>query len=241
MDFQKRFLENTMETLIIFVFLITVLSCGCIDSVKEDSVKELTDENVTLSPQDEELAERIGFDKEVLFIVREDSNVQLHQLTGFDENGTKTKVNGLSIRVPYEKSEQLVFNLRPKLRPKGYMVFLSEMNFGIGNEPDEIAILKGTDQYEILRIKQTNGINYGVENKDVIDKLKEWEELYPFEILGADFDWVEAEFKTVPEDMDSFAEEVYEFCPDVVDQGTGTVEDLAEEMRKTKRLFLWWD
>lgn len=51
----------------------------------------------------------------------------------------------------------------------------------------------------------------------------------------------EAVFKKTPADMDAFAREVYEFCPDVVDQGVGTVHALAREMRKTGALYLWWD
>lgn len=61
------------------------------------------------------------------------------------------------------------------------------------------------------------------------------------EIVGAGGDWIEAEFVNQPKHMQVFAEEVYEFCPDVVDQGTDTVEALAEEMQETNLLFLWWD
>jgi len=39
----------------------------------------------------------------------------------------------------------------------------------------------------------------------------------------------------------TFAKEMYKVCPDIVDQGTGSIEALAEEMKKTKRLFFWWD
>jgi hypothetical protein len=35
--------------------------------------------------------------------------------------------------------------------------------------------------------------------------------------------------------------EVYEFCPDVVDQGTDTVEGLESEIKKSGTIFLWWD
>jgi len=41
--------------------------------------------------------------------------------------------------------------------------------------------------------------------------------------------------------MRAFAEEVYQFCPDVVDQGAGSIDALAEEMKRTNALFLWWD
>jgi hypothetical protein len=71
--------------------------------------------------------------------------------------------------------------------------------------------------------------------------LKEWEKTSPFDIIGADNDWVEIEFKSLPKDLKSFAEEVYDFSPDAVDQGPGSTTELANEIQQTKRLFLWWD
>ena len=37
------------------------------------------------------------------------------------------------------------------------------------------------------------------------------------------------------------ARRMYRFCPDIVDQGTGTVAALAKELEQTNELFLWWD
>jgi hypothetical protein len=37
------------------------------------------------------------------------------------------------------------------------------------------------------------------------------------------------------------AKEAYKVCPDIVDQGTRTVAKLAQEMKRTKRLYFWWD
>ncbi|MGQ0423169.1 DUF4253 domain-containing protein, partial [Bacillus sp. HC-Mk] len=55
--------------------------------------------------------------------------------------------------------------------------------------------------------------------------------------------WVDAIFSALPtdEEMQSFAQEMYEFCPDIVEQGTESIEELVEEIKKTKKLFLWWD
>lgn len=39
----------------------------------------------------------------------------------------------------------------------------------------------------------------------------------------------------------ALAEQMYEFCPDIVDQGVGTVEKLARELKSSGRLFFWWD
>jgi hypothetical protein len=41
--------------------------------------------------------------------------------------------------------------------------------------------------------------------------------------------------------MLAFAREVYQFCRDVVEQGTETVEKLAAEMKRSNRMYLWWD
>jgi len=35
--------------------------------------------------------------------------------------------------------------------------------------------------------------------------------------------------------------ELYDFCPDIVDQGTGTMEALKLEITRTRELYLWWD
>ena len=58
---------------------------------------------------------------------------------------------------------------------------------------------------------------------------------------GLIFDWFEAAFETPPKDYTKFAREVYAFCPDIVDQGAGSVEELAKEIERTKSVYLWWD
>ena len=41
--------------------------------------------------------------------------------------------------------------------------------------------------------------------------------------------------------MDPFAKEVYTFCPDVVDQGVGSIEALEEAIKEMHGVWLWWD
>jgi hypothetical protein len=114
-----------------------------------------------------------------------------------------------------------------------------EMNAGL--KIDKIGIIKGTDQYEILRIMQTAGDEYDITNEDVIEQLKEWEMISTFEIIGADSDWVEIEFKTLPKDLKAFAEAVYDFSPDTIDEGPGSIDGLIKELKGTRKLFLSWD
>lgn len=42
-------------------------------------------------------------------------------------------------------------------------------------------------------------------------------------------------------DPKALAKRMYAFCPDIVDQGCGTVGRLAKELVKTQRFFFWWD
>ena len=87
----------------------------------------------------------------------------------------------------------------------------------------------------------TDGDDYDISNQDVIERLKEWEINSPFDIhrsrqrLGGD------RIQDLTKGLEAFIEEVYDFCPDAVDQGPGSIAELVKEIQKTKKLFLWWD
>ena len=197
------------------------------------------EETITLSPHAEELAKSIKFDRQVLIMAKEESGASVYRLIGYDEKDYQIMADGIAVTVPEDRTDTVLTSLRRKLTPLKYMAFVVEMNAGI--KTDRIGILKGADQYDILRVMHTDGDDYDISNSDVIERLKEWEKCSPFDIIGADNDWVEIEFKTLPKDLKAFAEEVYDFCPDAVDQGPGSIGGLITEIQQTKRLFLWWD
>ena len=192
-----------------------------------------------LTPHEEQIGSQIGFEKEILRIIKDEVNSPLHQLSGYDEDGYQVKVNGIVISSPQSKVEQVRVSLRNKLLPWKYMVFLVEVNEG--TRIARIGIIKGTDQFEILNIMQTNGEPDDITHDDVIEKLREWDKLYPFEIIGAENEWVELEFKKLPRDVKAFAEDVYGFSPDTIDNGAGTINDLIAELKQTRRVTLWWE
>jgi hypothetical protein len=47
-------------------------------------------------------------------------------------------------------------------------------------------------------------------------------------VTGAEGDAVDIQFQTLPEDMDAFVKDLYEFCPDLVDQGTGCLHEFLD-------------
>lgn len=194
------------------------------------------DKNIKLLPEEEALGAKIGFDQETLLLIKQVSRGKIRQFEMVDENNQTVKVNGVLIDSPSINNQDIVFSLRFPLLLSGYLAFAAD-NY----EGREVGILKGNDQFEIVKVMNTDGINYGHNNKDVIAKLKQWMEKYPFDIIGAGIDWVEIEFREVPKDLNSFSKEVYDFCPDSVEQGVGSIGSLEQSIKASKRLFLWWD
>ncbi|CAM3726853.1 DUF4253 domain-containing protein [Mesobacillus thioparans] len=151
-----------------------------------------------------------------------------------DKRGEKI---GVCVEVKQDQAEEFVTEMREEMQELGYLPFICD------SEHNKVCISQVSHQFDILKIQQTNGDNYDISNEMVISKLKEWHHRYPFTIIGADLDWVEASFQGIPngKELRSFATEMYQFCPDIVEQGAGSINGLMEELKESKKLFLWWD
>jgi hypothetical protein len=180
----------------------------------------------------------LGFSEEIISIIRMHNNSPLQPLGQQDlYTDDSVKTVGISFKTNEGEAEEMVEKLNAEFKRIGYQAFICNLDY------EEIGIIKGIDQFDILKIRQTNGDNYDISNEEVIAKLRAWHQRYPFTIIGADFDWVEAKFKLLPEnkELKAFADEIYKFCPDIVDQGSGSIDGLIEEMKETIKLYLWWD
>jgi hypothetical protein len=193
----------------------------------------------SLSASEERIANQIGFEKDIVLLVKGEARSPVHRLSGYDEDGYQIMANGLTVAVPRGRSEQVLWSLRDKLKPLKYMAFIIEINNTL--KIDKIGIIKGTDQYEILRVMHTNGDEDDVSHEEIIEKLKGWGKRCTFDIVGAENDWVEIEFRILPRDLKVFADEVYDFSPDTVDEGAGSASALIKEINATKRLMVWWN
>lgn len=90
-----------------------------------------------------------------------------------------------------------------------------------------------SDSFESIRAAQTNGANYDLDTDDIISRLEKWKTHCEFRVTSAGFDNIEIEFISLPEDMNAFARDLYEFCPDLVDQGTGCLHEMIELAEET--------
>jgi len=150
-------------------------------------------------------------------------------------------LSGVVFKEPYATSTSLVERLYPTFHAKGYSVFVLEQHFNLQRKPDDLAIVKTPDKYTVIRYLQTDAGNYDISNDSLVGLIQKLDARYSLDLIGAGSDWCEFVIRKEPADWLAFAKEVYALCPDIVDQGTGTVEALAEEQKRTKHLYLWWD
>ncbi len=148
-----------------------------------------------------------------------------------------------SVVVPEEKARPLVSSLRKQL-PSGFVTFVGTTRW-IGDEKHdgnaEVVVGKGESQFDILRLARADACNCGMDTEDLAKKLQSWHHSYGINIFHAETDIIEFTLDTIPVDMRVFANEVYEFCPDIVDQGIGSVEALERAIEDHKHVYLWWD
>ncbi len=72
--------------------------------------------------------------------------------------------------------------------------------------------------------------NFDLETVDIVRQLQAWDQQYGIEIDAVEADGLTVVFKTLPDTLSPLAQEIYEFCPDVIDQHFGCFDDLLESL-----------
>jgi hypothetical protein len=193
-----------------------------------------------LTEQEKSLCKSLGINENIAAEIKTMSKSVIEQLPQINEYGEvlEEKFNGICSKVSTVNYMVIDFVSKNKLKfqERNYNLFIFD-----SGESKYLAVIKGKSDTEILKWRQTNGINYDIDNDSIISKLQEWKLKSDFILLGAGMDWLQIQFIHQIPDFNEFAKEVYEFCPDIVDQGIGDVEKLAPELKKMNGVFLWWD
>jgi hypothetical protein len=198
-------------------------------------------QNDNLTPAESALAVKTGFDSSILTELKAITGKEIKQLPTIDqETGdiiTAQKYNGIYCESSENEVVGMVKKLKSKFSGNSYLVFA--FDDGEGNK--SVAVIKGSNELDILRYRRTDGINYGIDNTAVVKKITQWQKKYGLTVIGCGRDWLQVEFDKLPANADQFAKEVYKFCPDIVDQGVGDIESLKAAIKEMHGVALWWD
>lgn len=230
-----------MKPLVLLTTIILVLS-GC--------ESKFQPENKVLTDSDRRLSASFNISEKVLLKVRSytDSpffqfSIHRYSLTSGSivRKTVTTGLPGFMFNEQPKVADRIITSLRDDFEKDGYFIFLSENNFGIKRQPNHVTVIKAKDQFAVLRIMETGGVNYGLSNDSVITLMKRFHNMYNLKLIRAEGDLCEFIIQGKPKNWLELAKQAYEICPDIVDQGAGSVEALAAEMRRTQRLYFWWD
>jgi Domain of unknown function (DUF4253) len=175
---------------------------------------------------------------------------ELERLTGSKGQPVESPAEGnlegvLAFQTKPGEGLDLVKRHHPRLRTAGAFLFLHDHGFGKG--PDVVGVAPATDKFDLIRRVQTNGVNYGHDNRAVIAWLREMDRDEPLEVIGAGFDFVEGFFRAPVKDRPRLARRIHAFCPDFVEQGIGLGEEgephalIEAYYRSNRDFFFWWD
>lgn len=147
-----------------------------------------------------------------------------------------------SVIVPEGEAEALVFQVRDELDP-GLVAFVGTSRW-LGDEKHEgveTVVGPGESQLDVVKLARSNAVNYDMETEEIVAKLKEYDEDFGMDIKRAETDTIVFDLVDWPRDLAAFASDLYGFCPDIVDQGVGSVEALRDAIEATGRVYPWWD
>lgn len=97
-------------------------------------------------------------------------------------------------------------------------------------------------KFQKLYAARTSAPNYNLNTDAIVARLELWDQRHGIKkIKNVDSSALTLVFERTPDPLETFVDEVYQFCPDIVDQGLETVQNLAKDIAKRNTLILWWD
>jgi hypothetical protein len=184
-------------------------------------------------PVDEDEIRALEFDPDVVASLDRRTGSSAELLFGRNAD----KPIGLAWRVGSTVADGIVRGERGGLRAKGYVVFLAERSYGTAL--DRIGVVKTSDPLAPVTLSGTGGPGHST--MDVLLKLRDWQRQTPFDLVGAGADWLEIELRAVPEDVGRLAASARELAPEAVGRDGPELERFANEVRRTRRVLLWWE
>lgn len=107
-----------------------------------------------------------------------------------------------------------------------------------------IALIPTSDWTEVPAYMKFGGYNDCPASEWHVAALRHWRDLYGVQLVGVSHDTLDLRIARRPETREEAAAQaiaIYNYCPDVVDQGSGSVSELARDILNQNWWYLWWD
>jgi hypothetical protein len=149
----------------------------------------------------------------------------------------------LGFRVNHSDAESSIERWNREYLKRGAFVLRYVNTQGYSGGRDAILVLPTRDQWTAVRAAAVSGAGYALDTPAIVEWLRQLNEFHPFSVYGAGADFVEGRFASPPSGQEGtlLAQTMYRLDPAIVDQGTNTVEELAQLLESTGTLYLWWD
>ena len=211
---------------------------GWFNSQKRNTVPPIPFSTDALTDEEKQYCLEANLSEEDgLFLKRLTKN-SVEKLVLDETTDQSDKINGIFCAVRENNSSEVILKYTEEFRGQGKYIF----HFRLGTHGFDIAITGATnDPYKLMQLSGTNGLNSEISTEDILEKYRKWDKEFGIIPIGIGFDYCECAIRNTNINFNKLAAEVYEFCSDVVDQGTETLEALEEEMKRTGTIYLWWD
>jgi hypothetical protein len=107
-----------------------------------------------------------------------------------------------------------------------------------------VALIPTTISWQAPAFVRFGSWNYCPKPEEHVSVLQRWEQLYGAEIVGITHDIIELHVAQPPRERAqalALAYEQFAYCPDIVEQGVGTLRALAVSLLNASVWFFWWD
>ncbi len=177
----------------------------------------------------------------VVALLRDAAQAEVRRFSDYDFGRAKD-VRSISAIVAKSAAQSMLSVVRRKL-PPGFVAFIGTTQW-LGDqrhEGVELVVGPARDQFDILRLAHTDAVNYDLTTEALVKKLRDIHSVNPIDIFQAETDTIQFRLLRPPSDARALAKDLYEFCPDAVDQGVGTLEALEKTVVNDQVVYLWWD
>lgn len=141
--------------------------------------------------------------------------------------------------VAKKKAFEAFEKFNEEVKAGGSYLFMTDIDYDDEwNEFYDLAILPCEDQFALVELLGTDGINLDVSNSQIIDQLRDWHEEFGINISYCDYSGIDAFMLDLPADSRKFANELNAICPYVIKEEAGTIEAFIKDFEEDKFFYL---